>query len=701
MNILSFTHFSNFINIQNNKKHSSPFLYSTNGLKQDTVSFSANIDINFKEIEELKQLESSEQYHLRQSEIIPICCKYFGFIKEDGEHIKLTGPYGQVIMIRNIDPVDVSCASEFIKALKRVDEYNGELIVFNQKTTQEEMDYWKEKVYSEKPLRDGNVYAKVLQKQKRISQARKNQMAQQLVNEEIRKLREKISLLNLSKKEENLAKLKGRFDTVKEDFKVHEYEKIVKDEVLDIEKLLRLKTKEIETVRNIENKLSQNKKLTKEEKNKIDKFAKEYDLSELEAKLDKIEDLFLVFLEQQPSLEIKKQKESLEEEINTIISNFKDKNTEVVERLRLILAQVESGNLNLTNEQKEKIKSDLRQHISKMEVMPAKLVTNKPISLSSESVEQLKDNIEKINSVVAKTEMLYAQIIDFYEREIFEVLGVKNINEMVDVVSGTVSPQISTQNAEMKKFQEKLATKLSPLPISGAIDKILQIVETNFEPDKFELIKTGNLSTQEFVDDLIKNICKSDDYLIIKGATKFAFLNYVYNLSSPQNDEIYNLNSKQVKELYNLVAKGQKEIEIQTENKSLKINLVNLPDLKEIEILFEKFNLKLKSLEQRDSDKIVSEVLQYMPSNISKKESKDARSMLLEDGCYYELLCDNDSENLIKILLQAFWRKYKNKTGKDFIADVLVNYQQKQEEKKFAIMHQLKLKSIEEVDWTL
>ncbi len=701
MNILSITQFSNFINIHNNKKQNKTFLYSTNGLKQDTVSFRANIDTNFKEIEELKQLEPSGQFHLRQSEIIPICCKYFGFIKEDGEHIKLTGPYGQVMVIRNIDPVDVASASEFIKAIKRVDEYNGELIIFNQKTTQEEMDYWKEKVHSEKPIRDGNIYAQALQQQKRISQTRKKQMAQQLANAEIRELREKISLLNLAKKEEKLAKLKDRFNTAKEDFKAHQYDEISKEEILDIEKLLRLKTKKLDTVRNIENKLSQNKKLTKEEKNNVDKFASEFDLSEIEAKINKIEDLFLGFLEQQPSLESKKQNEVLEEEMIKTISDFKDNNTKAIERLQLILAQLDSGNLNLTNEQKEKIKSELKQHISKMELNPAKLITNKQIPLYSESPEQLKANIEKIKSVIAEIETLYSKIIDFYEREVFEVLCSKNSNAVDNVMSENVSNQMSAQNAEVKKFQEKLATKLSLLPIPSAIDKILQIVEANFEPDKFELMKTGNLSTQEFVDELIKKICKTDNYLIIKESQKFAFLNYLYNLSSPQNDEIYNLNAKQIKEAYSLVSKGQKEIEIQTDSKSLKINLIGLIDLKEIEMLFDKFNSKLNSLEQRDSDKILNEVFQYMPSNISKKESKDARSILLEDGCYYELLCDNNSENLTKILLQTFWKKYKNKTGKDFTADVMTNYQQKQEEKQLAIMHQLKLKSIEEVDWTL
>lgn len=733
MNILSIPQFSNFSNITTYKKHSNSS-HILNTLKQDTVSFTGNYTSSiedseqkelkikrFKEIEEFKKMNPAGQYDIPLKTIISICCKYFGFTMEDGEHIKLTGPYGQVTMIDNKTPVDAGSANDFIEAIQRADDYNGELIFFPKNKTQEDIDRWKKKIYSEKPVNNNkNIYAENLKKIKQAEQKAKIKKEEKATNEEIRALREKLAFLNLPEIEDKLNNLSDRFKSAEKDIKEDKVD-IQQEKISAVEKMINSKITELNKIKKIENKLNQNKKITKEEKAQITQFdAQKFDLTELSNQIEKLEELFLVQIEK---------KDVLITEIKSIIENYKIENNQILEKIQEIETVLKNKKIIIAKSQKENISNQIKETIKKIKENTAKINKYKNIDTSKKTPTQLETKIDELENIIAENETLYKNVTTDYEENILPILNEEktttnnasklntNSDEKIKVNSQETQlisnqktiktetqknqEQINQQEIQIKKLKDSITKKLAPLPLPNIIEKLSQITDENFDSEQFELIKTQKIEPQAFINELIKSICTSDDYITMKNATKFALLESIQKLSANQNSRIYTLNLKQLKELYNAIEKRQKEVLIPSENEPIKITLTNLPDLNKLNTQVSEFNNKIASLEPSISTKIIDEVLQYSPQNISKKELKEAKNILLEEGCYYKLLLNNDDENLTKMLLQTFWNKFKNKTGKDFTAEAISIYQQRLIEKQNAIMQQIKLKSIEEIDWSL
>ena len=72
------------------------------------------------------------------------------------------------------------------------------------------------------------------------------------------------------------------------------------------------------------------------------------------------------------------------------------------------------------------------------------------------------------------------------------------------------------------------------------------------------------------------------------------------------------------------------------------------------------------------------------------------------EGSYYELLLKDDiSPVLTKTLLELFWKKYDAQNGKAISPLVISKYEQIENAKQAEAMQQMKLESVDEIDWTL
>ena len=134
-------------------------------VSKDTVSFSAGQNAT-KLIDEFKQMDPAGNYDMRTSDLLKVY-EYFGFklVKGNSSHSRLVGPYGQTTsVVISKAKVNAGAASDLIRAIKRADEFNGELIIFEKEPSPEKVAEWKEKIRTRKPNPDQvNNYALDLQ----------------------------------------------------------------------------------------------------------------------------------------------------------------------------------------------------------------------------------------------------------------------------------------------------------------------------------------------------------------------------------------------------------------------------------------------------------------------------------------------------------------------------------------------------------
>ena len=147
--IISNLGIQNFKNKKTNYNNLSP-------LSTDTVSFGSSASAK-KMVEKLKTYNPNGQYNIKQSEAETIY-KYFGYEVENGKssHKTITGPYGQTYAYSSQSLIDPSNASALIRGIQLADEFNGELIFFSKKPSEEQIKEWQQRIASRTPY-EGHV----------------------------------------------------------------------------------------------------------------------------------------------------------------------------------------------------------------------------------------------------------------------------------------------------------------------------------------------------------------------------------------------------------------------------------------------------------------------------------------------------------------------------------------------------------------
>lgn len=318
------------------------------------------------------------------------------------------------------------------------------------------------------------------------------------------------------------------------------------------------------------------------------------------------------------------------------------------------------------------------------------VVENEPIVAPVVNVEP------EVKSVVVEEKRVEPQVV---------LENVQPVDDMPPApLAQDVKPvvQLSFKDAKIQKIKEKLISKIVPLPIPSVVCSISDIVDSKFDIDRFDKIESGEMTVQTFASDIVREVSKTAEYSMIKNATRFAFLHSVYSASENKPEAIYKLDSKQTKQLYEMISKGNKDIRLSTSDGYLDIVLSSAFNMSSVEELFNAFNISVSSPEKRQDGRCLDKLLQYLPFELTDSDEIDVIKTLLTEGSYYELLLEDESSPvLIRTLLELFWKKYDAQNGKSVTPLVISKYEQIESERETEAMQQMKLESVDEVDWTL
>ena len=272
-------------------------------LTQDTISFGASASAK-KLVEKLKAYNPNGQYNIKQTEAETIY-KYFGYEVENGRssHKTVTGPYGQTYTYSNQSFIDPSNASALIRGIQMADEFNGELLLFSKKPSDEQILEWKQRIAERTPTKGfENSYA--IDNKERLDalhvqeeetfEVDSSKEQERAINE--LKCRVSNIAVSISHQEEDFEALVGSYEEIKENAIKNQIE-IPQEEIQKVDKQIAKKREDFSfaksTIETFKDKLSKNNMLSEEEISTLDTYENEdIDISDAEDAVINFEDIY-------------------------------------------------------------------------------------------------------------------------------------------------------------------------------------------------------------------------------------------------------------------------------------------------------------------------------------------------------------------------------------------------------------------------
>ena len=461
----------------------------SNVLHQDTVSFGAGANVR-KKVLELKGYNTSGNYNIKRRDVVKIY-EYFGYKQTGiGKHDKFTGPYGQVLTLSSKDPVDAGCASDLIGALKRADSLNGELIVFPNEPSAEELLTWKDRLNSSSPAAGFvNQYAQEMSPATNVGDDEIS--VEKETRKQINQLKTQIDTLN-----KKIANYEQSLNTLSDCFandKVEWFENkvvISSDLIAFVETSLSEKKAELEDVKKYVNyyksKLNDNNMLSDEELEKLNQYSsQQFDLSEIKQAIDEMEVEYLSKLEE---------KDSLSKKIGLKIVELESYISKVSSKLEEVETEMQEPAIHMTLKKEtlvdmESLLASLRQGLCKLS---RKLEEYTLIDVSLFSISELESKLQVLTNVGTDDDKFYSQyqeLLSLYEKNILSITKASGDSKRIEKFEkkyGTKSPIEQKTQSEAPKIQTSIVAENKPV-VTPVVNDELEVKPVVVEDKKDEL----------------------------------------------------------------------------------------------------------------------------------------------------------------------------------------------------------------------
>lgn len=444
-------------------------------VSQDTVSFGAGQSIP-KLIEEFKRMDPAGNYDMKTSELIKVY-EYFGFklVKGGSSHSRLIGPYGQTTtVVTSRAKVNPGAASDLIRALKRADEFNGELMISETEPSPEKIAEWKETIKTKSPKPDHiNHYALDLQKKLTEEQAveiEKPQTINENKDVEIRianaKSKIQTALVKIENDTKTIYQIKDDIESLRKlnkESKIHSLEediKILLDKLIEIEVTT---TEKKNTINSYSKQVNNGYPLSEDEEKNLEKIAtEEVNFTNIKKELAGLESKYL---------EIQEHKEILQNSIEEIIIDSKIFADDTLTELQKITAKITDPAVHpfINRAKKEKIENLIKEIKAELKLQHKQIEKYQNLNTdkyTKEDLERIKTSLQ--NSLVLRDN--YAQI----ENKTFAEKVMVKLDELRFIFKNDVEPlsdfsaeeiesnrskQIDKFNKKLKKTQDEKESK--------------------------------------------------------------------------------------------------------------------------------------------------------------------------------------------------------------------------------------------------
>ena len=482
MNISSFNPIIGNIHNQNTVNKRGKF-NNLSPLVQDTISFGASASTR-KLVDDLKKLNPTGTHCIKFSDVEKVY-EYFGYKKPEEGHTKFTGPYGQYANFKKQNPVDPNTAKDLIRSLKHVDDFQGELIIFDHEPTTEEITEWQQRISTRTPY-DGYVNQYAIDNKDRLQTVSSpiEEVVTTSVDKEqdkaVNELKGKISLLlvSISQKQEDFDALVGAYNEIKEVAKQNKIE-FPQDTIQILDDQIKAKSEEFSTAKtNLETykeKLSKNNMLSDEEKNNIDMYENEViDFSDIEESIINIEEIY--------SSESEKQTQ-LTEQVIEAITQFDVNDKAVQEQLLNISGLIDEA--SKFPHMKKGVVEKLNKLYSTIE-KKLKKINNKIDEYRS--VEQNKTSISRLDEILKKVGSINAT---GFATSIPELVEINSLlaTEVTPIITVTEDEKVARGIEQIEKFNRRASQAQRAIEQTTTGNKpVEQSVEPKIEEQSIPIV---------------------------------------------------------------------------------------------------------------------------------------------------------------------------------------------------------------------
>ncbi|MBQ4646631.1 MAG: hypothetical protein IJB79_04715 [Candidatus Gastranaerophilales bacterium] len=714
-----------------------------NALKFDSISFCGKSS-TVEKIEFLKTMPREAKYSQDLGEIIKVY-EHFGFVEQrsEGSHHTYIGPYGQIAtFVKHNRYEDCKGVDRLVAALNRLDEFDGELIIFQGEPSQEQIDNWKEIIATRTPL-EGHCNKYALEMKQNSPDEQANQVDEKKEQEKLinnQKIELKALLKTVEVLEKEFESAKNEYEYMKnssKEAKVSLSSDILAQANEVIQEIQNTIVELKEKISAKESKLKRKMSLTDSDKTSLDALR-----SEAREKITQLENIVDTLLEEHCAKASNKEKTI--ENIDLTIDKLSIK----IQKAKAVLDKANTAmnearfyrilNINVVTKIDYLIEQVTR-NVSKVESLifeTRKVIEKNP---DGEALEESFKKINKVNEswdrymseVCVLDEMIEKEVLSitaFTQQELAESASKKvdeyasryvsqtketqkeeqkqpEVVEVVEVVEEqpVIVEQKETKSSEkvFERFKAKMAQKLSLVSLPAACEAYMQLLDEklDFASMSSQLCNAQNANI--VIKSIANSIANTKESARIKNATRFALLHSVYlNSKNPQN-EIYNLNSKQARQLFDEISLGKTKISILNQDFKIDLNLNNKIQIDGINEMFKEFNEPMSSKPLKLNQQVLAYLISYVP-RLTNEKIDNIQTLLRQQGGYFELLAnENCAQNLREILLEEFFKAYDEQYGTNISEKVMQNYKQELEKIEQEKQHQEKLDLFESLDWTL
>ena len=328
-------------------------------------------------------MDSAGNFSVKTSDLLKTY-EYFGFklVKGGSSHSRLVGPYGQTTsVVTTRATVDPGAASDLIRAIKRADEFNGELITFEKEPSPEKVAL--------------ELKEKLRKAQNTETQTATNEQKDTEIKIANAKARIQSALIKIDNDLAAVESLKHdivSLQTLNKDSNIHS----IADDVSNLlTKLLKIE-KEIETNKDTVNTYSRQLyngyPLSEDNEQELEKInTADFDFESIKNELSKLEAQYL---------EIQEYKEILQNSIEEVIIDSKIFTGDITTELQKISAKIADASIQpfVNRAKKEIIENLIREIKNEIKIhnrQISKYANLNPDNYTKEELEKIKTNLRK------------------------------------------------------------------------------------------------------------------------------------------------------------------------------------------------------------------------------------------------------------------------------------------------------------------
>ena len=722
-------------------------------ISKDTVSFSGSASIK-KKIADFKALKPEEYSSQDIDDAIKIM-DYFGYKQtKNYPNLLYKGPYGQTITISINKKMPTSFIGDFVTALKRADEFNGELILLDHPMSEQEKEEWHHRLETREPNKNHeNQYALDLEIQSKKTETPKDidtsKEDKRIENEQRTILSCAMSFVQTE--QNDLSNISFKFNELKnqiKQLKTTEFDEelsIIENEINEKQEQILAKNKKLNDYKI---KLG-NELLTEEELDDIEECEfNKIDFKETEAKISNLEDKVITKLIDNDNI-----KEELITKIGTVSYNILD----IEDNIEKIKQEIDEYKmysvlkepLAKANEILTKVEKELEQvkkQINNYQRTDLNKASDKLIKTTIEKVEninntQIKEFNVQINNIKAILESEIKPILTATDEEKArrqeaisrkfgeqtthpiptteietditsdEVDEVETNTHIIEEVPETIeteqptsvaqAPMLDNKPITFNEIKSNLASKLPILPLPNVEKAYIKMLDKYMQESNFSALKKDVDTITGYINRVVSQISKTNDFKRANNAIRFALLNEIYDSSSNKDGNIFAFSPTETTEVIDKIKNGEKDITIHSNGNDVKISLNKDVDFEKINSIFANYNENLQDLDAKKGEAIIKELTKYK-QDISPQDEKNLFFQLGASGRYLELLTmETTPIELKKEVLQDFWKNFDKKNKTSYTEEIIQAFNKIQAEEDEETKTQQKLDDIMKQDWTI